>query len=84
VLLFLHADTVFPEGGLAAIVSALAASPDCIGGNFRLLFDGGDRFSRWLQAFTIGSAAAGCTMAIPESLSATIPIVRRVASARSP
>ena len=51
VLLFLHADTVFPEGGLAAIVSALAASPDCIGGNFRLLFDGGDRFSRWLTGF---------------------------------
>ena len=51
VLLFLHADTVFPEGGLAAIVSALAASPDCIGGNFRLLFDGGDRFSRWLAGF---------------------------------
>src|SRR5512132_2709369 len=40
-----------PEGGLAAIVSALAASPDCIGGNFRLLFDGGDRFSRWLTGF---------------------------------
>jgi glycosyltransferase involved in cell wall biosynthesis len=51
VLLFLHADTVFPEGGLAAIVSALAAPPDCIGGNFRLWFDGADPFSRRLTGF---------------------------------
>ncbi|MGH6660241.1 MAG: hypothetical protein ACREB6_01760, partial [Rhodospirillales bacterium] len=29
----------------------LAERPQCPGGNFRLLFDGGDRFSRWLEGF---------------------------------
>ena len=51
VLLFLHADTRFPEGGLAAVERALAERPQCPGGNFRLLFDGGNRFSRWLEGF---------------------------------
>jgi rSAM/selenodomain-associated transferase 2 len=51
VLLFLHADCDFPSGGLAAIESALDASPEVVGGNFRLLFDGGDNFSRWLDRF---------------------------------
>ena len=51
VLLFLHADTVFPRGGLAAIAAALARDPGAPGGNFRLLFDGGDGFSRWLEGF---------------------------------
>jgi rSAM/selenodomain-associated transferase 2 len=50
ILLFLHADSRFPEGGLAAIERALAP-PEVVGGNFRLLFDGGDRFSRWLDGF---------------------------------
>ncbi len=51
VLLFVHADTRFPEGGLAAVERALADRPQCPGGNFRLLFDGGDGFSRWLERF---------------------------------
>jgi rSAM/selenodomain-associated transferase 2 len=51
VLLFLHADTVFPCGGLTAIGRHLAAHPGAIGGNFRLLFDGDDRFDRWLEGF---------------------------------
>lgn len=51
VLLFLHADSRFPAGGLAAIRSCLEASPGVIGGNFRLCFDGDDRFSRWLDGF---------------------------------
>lgn len=51
VVLMLHADSCFPEGGLAAIATALAARPEAPGGNFRLLFDGTDRFSRWLEGF---------------------------------
>lgn len=51
VLLFLHADSDFPEGGLAAIDQALASRPRLGGGNFRLLFDGDDGFSRWLEGF---------------------------------
>jgi rSAM/selenodomain-associated transferase 2 len=48
VVLFLHADSVFPEGGLARIERILAVSPRIVGGNFRVVFDGDDRFSRWL------------------------------------
>jgi rSAM/selenodomain-associated transferase 2 len=48
VLLFLHADCVFPAGGLGAIERVLAEDPAPVGGNFRVVFDGGGRFSRWL------------------------------------
>ena len=51
VLLFLHADTVVPAGALARIAETLAARPAVMGGNFRLLFDGDDPFSRWLDGF---------------------------------
>ncbi len=51
ILLFLHADSRFPAGGLPGIAEALAASPAAVGGNFRLLFDGDDPFSRWLDGF---------------------------------
>lgn len=50
VLWFLHADTRLAPGSLTAIAAALA-DPAVIGGNFRLIFDGGDRFSRWLTGF---------------------------------
>lgn len=50
VLLFLHADTRFPGGGLAAIRQALRDT-GTEGGNFRVLFDGDDGFSRWLTGF---------------------------------
>ncbi len=59
ILLFLHADSVFPRGGLAAVDRALAASPDAPGGNFRLLFDGDDGFSRWLEGFYAWIRARG-------------------------
>ena len=49
-LLFLHADSVLPTGGLAAVERALA-SAETIGGNFRLVFDGTDDFSRRLTRF---------------------------------
>ncbi len=51
VLLFLHADSEFPAGGLARIEAALAASPAAVGGNFRVVFDGASGFSRWLTGF---------------------------------
>jgi rSAM/selenodomain-associated transferase 2 len=51
ILLFLHADSVFPTGGLAAITSALTAEPAAPGGNFRLIFDGDSHFARWLTGF---------------------------------
>ncbi len=50
-LLFLHADTRFPAGGLAAVRAALERRPDSPGGNFRLLFDGNDALARWLDGF---------------------------------
>lgn len=51
VLLFLHADSRISPGSLAAILAAFSRDPRLIGGNFRLLFDGEDRFSRWLTGF---------------------------------
>ena len=50
-LFFLHADCQIKPGTLNAINSALAASPDLIGGNFQLIFDGDDGFSDWLTGF---------------------------------
>lgn len=51
VVLFLHADSVLSPGGLVALERLLRDRPDLVGGNFRLLFDGGDVFSRWLTGF---------------------------------
>ncbi|MBT3910677.1 MAG: glycosyltransferase family 2 protein [Rhodospirillaceae bacterium] len=51
VLFFLHADTDFPAGGLAAIATALDENADAVGGNFRLLFDGDNEISEWLNGF---------------------------------
>ena len=51
IFLFLHADSHWPRGGFAAIQNALDARPDAPGGNFRLLFNADDGFSRWLNGF---------------------------------
>ncbi|MBI3512813.1 MAG: TIGR04283 family arsenosugar biosynthesis glycosyltransferase [Proteobacteria bacterium] len=51
VLLFLHADSDFPAGGLAALARLLRGDPALVGGCFRLIFDGSDGFSRWLTGF---------------------------------
>lgn len=51
ILWFLHADTTYPGGGLRRIERILSDDPTAVGGNFRLLFDGQDRFSRWLDGF---------------------------------
>ncbi len=50
VLLFLHADSAFPSGGLARLREALDAAPHAVGGNFRLVFDGDTSFDRRLTA----------------------------------
>jgi hypothetical protein len=47
----LHADCRIAPGSLAAIRNTLDSQPALLGGNFRLLFDGDDRFSRWLDGF---------------------------------
>jgi rSAM/selenodomain-associated transferase 2 len=47
-LLFLHADSAFPAGGLAAIRNTLRDDPALLGGNFTLVFDGGTPFDSWL------------------------------------
>lgn len=51
ILLFLHADSAFPRGGLTRIEEELTADPRLVGGNFRLLFDADTPFSRWLTGF---------------------------------
>jgi rSAM/selenodomain-associated transferase 2 len=51
ILLFLHADSVFPAGGLAAICAALDRDPRVAGGNFLTVFDGDSGFARWLTGF---------------------------------
>lgn len=51
VLLFLHADSLLPPGALRRVLDTLRADPGIVGGNFRLLFDGDDGFSRWLNGF---------------------------------
>lgn len=58
-LLFLHADTAFPPGGLLALAELLRDRPEVVGGNYRLLFDGDDRFSRWLAGFYAAIRALG-------------------------
>lgn len=59
VLFFLHADSIFPAGGLARIAERLAADRGLVGGNFRLLFGGDTRFSRWLTRFYAGIRRCG-------------------------
>lgn len=59
VLWFLHADSRVPAGALIAVADALAAAPEAVGGNFRLLFDGDDEFSRWLDDFYARIRAKG-------------------------
>jgi rSAM/selenodomain-associated transferase 2 len=50
ILWILHADSAVRPGALGAIRRALA-DPAVVGGNFRLIFDGERRFSRWLTGF---------------------------------
>jgi rSAM/selenodomain-associated transferase 2 len=50
VLWFVHADTMVPYAAMRAMLRALDP-PGVVGGNFRLLFDGGTRFDRVLALF---------------------------------
>lgn len=50
VILFLHADTQLPKGGLPAIRQCLKA-PAIVGGNFRIRFTGETDFAAWLTGF---------------------------------
>jgi rSAM/selenodomain-associated transferase 2 len=50
ILLFLHADSIFPAGGLAAVLRALHRDQRVVGGNFRVVFDVETPFTRRLAA----------------------------------
>ena len=51
ILLFLHADSTLAPSALDRIEKVLAADANIVGGNFRLVFDGDSKFSRWLTRF---------------------------------
>ena len=51
VMWFLHADCRPAVGAVRAIAAALGGRPELVGGNFRLMFEGGMRFDRWLTGF---------------------------------
>jgi hypothetical protein len=51
VLLFLRADSTLQSGVLDRIDEVLSADATIIDRNFRLVFDGDTRFSRWLTRF---------------------------------
>ena len=51
ILLFLHADSIFPPGGLGAVAGALDRDLRIPGGNFRVVFDVDTLFARRLAAF---------------------------------
>ncbi len=59
IFFMLHADCRFPKGGLAEIRSALEADAQAIGGNFRLIFNGGTAFSEWITEFYAGIRERG-------------------------
>ena len=80
VLWFVHADTRVPDGAVAAILDHLNQEPDSPGGNFRLLFDGDEDFSRWLDGFYERIRTGVFTMAILVSLSAAPSTKSSVAS----
>jgi len=50
ILWFVHADTAVPYTAMRALKHALDRA-GVVGGNFRLLFDGGTRFARFMAAF---------------------------------
>jgi len=83
ILLFLHADSGFPAGGLRALCAALDRDPRVVGGNFRVVFDGGSRFARgltltypWLRFFTLYYGDSG--IFVRRSVYATIGGIRPI------
>jgi rSAM/selenodomain-associated transferase 2 len=51
IVLLLHADSILCPGALVALQRRMDADPALVGGNFRLLFDGEDEISRWVERF---------------------------------
>lgn len=51
IVLFLHADSLPQPGLLVALQRLMAVRPEVVGGNYRLLFDGEDELSRWVERF---------------------------------
>lgn len=49
-LIFLHADSEIGPGALEQLARTMAP-PGPVGGNFRLVFEDGTRFARWLTGF---------------------------------
>jgi rSAM/selenodomain-associated transferase 2 len=83
ILLFLHADSVFPAGGLRALCAALDRDPRAPGGNFRVIFDGGSGFARgltvaypWLRWFTLyyGDSGIFARRAVYDAIGGIKPI----------
>jgi rSAM/selenodomain-associated transferase 2 len=83
ILLFLHADSSFPKGGLCALCAALDRDPRVPGGNFRVLFDGTGRFARgltvaypWLRVATLyyGDSGIFVRRAVYEAIGGIRPI----------
>jgi rSAM/selenodomain-associated transferase 2 len=58
ILLFLHADTRLPASAHASLAAALSDFR-VVGGNFKLRFDGDDRFARLLSAWYAVQRRAG-------------------------
>ena len=82
-LLFLHADTAFPPGGLLALGALLRERPEVVGGNFRLAFDGRTASRAGWKASTRSSAASASGTATAASSSAARPTTRSGACGRS-
>lgn len=83
ILLFLHADSIFPAGGLRALCAALDRDPRVPGGNFRVVFDGGSRFARgltiaypWLRHVTLyyGDSGIFARRSVCEAIGGIKPI----------
>ncbi|HKX09749.1 MAG TPA: TIGR04283 family arsenosugar biosynthesis glycosyltransferase [Stellaceae bacterium] len=83
VLLFLHADSRFPSGGLLALCAALDRDARVPGGNFRVVFDGNSRFARgltlaypWLRLATLyyGDSGIFVRRAVYEAIGGIKPI----------
>lgn len=51
ILLFLHADSIFDRRGLEALREQMAAAPEWVGGNFRVVFEGEREFCHDLTRF---------------------------------
>lgn len=83
ILLFLHADSRFPSGGLRALCAALDRDDRVPGGNFRVVFDGPSRFARgltiaypWLRLATLyyGDSGIFVRRAVYEAIGGIKPI----------